>query len=98
MYYQCVRIYRLRRGALGRVRRFVDLRLVPALAQQSGFVGYRFISTADDRAVSESVWETEEEAVAADVIEADWVRATISGDLDGLPDLLVGPIEIEITR
>ncbi len=56
------------------------------------------MTTADDRAVSESVWETEEEAIAADVVEADWVRATISGDLDGLPDLLVGPIEIQVTR
>ncbi len=98
MYYQCVRVYRLRRGAIGRVKRAIDLHLVPALTQQPGFIAYRFMTTADDRAMSESTWETQEEAVAADVVESDWVRAHISADLDGIPDLLIGPVEIQVIR
>lgn len=98
MHYQCVRVYRFRSGTIDRVSRAVELELVPRLLQQPGFVAYRFVTTADDRAVSESVWETQEEAVSADVVEADWVRAIISADLDGLPDLLIGPIEVQVIR
>jgi len=95
MRFQCVRIYRFRRGSLFRVVTSVRLNLIPQLRKEPGFVRFRFITTADDRAVSESVWETEAQAASADVVEADWVRASISDELDGLPDLLIGPIEVD---
>jgi hypothetical protein len=98
MYYQCARIYRFRTGTMDHVRSAVEATLLPSLAQQPGFVRYRFMTTADDRALSESVWETIAEAASADVVEGDWVRGSISSDLDGLPDLLIGPIEIEVGR
>lgn len=69
--------------------------LVPSLMAEPGFVRYRFIVTADDRAVSESVWETDAAAASADVVEAAWVRADISSDLAGLPDLLIGSVELD---
>lgn len=98
MPYQCVRIYRFRRGVLGRVVPVVRFELVRALLSQPGFLRYRFVVTADDRAVSESVWETDAQAASADVVEAAWVRTSISGDLDGLPDLLIGPVEVDVER
>lgn len=96
MSYQCVRIYRFRPGRLGRVVESVRLGLIPELAQQPGFMRFRFVTTADDRAVSESVWETDAQAASADVVEAAWVRSTISGDLAGLPDLLIGEVEVDV--
>lgn len=96
MPYQCVRIYRFRRGALGSVLASVRFILLRSLIAQAGFLRYRFVTTADDRAVSESVWETEEQAAFADVVESDWVRASVSDDLAGLPDLLIGPVEVDV--
>ncbi|MGH2457445.1 MAG: hypothetical protein ACRDIY_01095 [Chloroflexota bacterium] len=96
MPYQCVRIYRFRRGALGGVLASVRSGLLGSLMAQSGFLRYRFVTTADDRAVSESVWESEGQAAFADVVESDWVRASISNDLAGLPELLIGPVEVDV--
>jgi len=94
MTYQCVRTYRFNRGALGTVKNSALWDLLPELERQPGFLGYRLITTADDRAVSESIWETYEQAESADVVEADWVRKSISDLLAGLPDLFVGPIAV----
>ena len=94
MTYQCVRTYRFNRGALGQVKDSAMWELLPDLERQPGFLGYRLITTADDRAVSESLWETYEQAQSADVVEAAWVRRSISDLLDGLPDLFVGPIAV----
>ena len=94
MTYQCIRTYRFNRGALGSVKDSAMRDLLPDLERQPGFLGFRLITTADDRAVSESIWETYEQAQFADVVEAAWVRQTISDRLDGLPDLFVGPIEV----
>ncbi|SRR5579885_1784301 len=96
MPYQCVRVYRFRSGKLGRVVTSIKQTLAGSFTTQPGFIGYRFVTTADDRAVSESVWDTDEQAAFADVIESDWVRANISQYLDGLPDLLIGPVEVDV--
>ena len=96
MHYQCIRIYRFRRGRLGSVVSSVRRALLSALMAQTGFLRYRWVTTADDRAVSESVWETEEQAAFADVVESDWVRAHVSRELEGLPDLLLGPVEVDV--
>lgn len=95
MTYQCVRIYRFRPGSLDRVSRSVRFELVPAFARQPGFRRYRFVASADDRAVSESLWETSPQAVSADVIEGDWVRALVSTDLADLPDVVIGEVEVD---
>lgn len=95
MLFHCVRIYRLRPGTTGRVVNLARRFLLPALEGQAGFRHYHLLTTADDRLVSDSVWETEAQAAFADLLESDWVRAHISDDLDGLPDLLIGVDKID---
>jgi hypothetical protein len=95
MSYQLVRTYRLDPGALGAVVRSVERVLVPDLRRQPGFLSYHLVTTADDRAVSESTWETDEQAAYADSVEAEWVRAKITSYLAALPDQFVGPVAVE---
>jgi hypothetical protein len=70
--------------------------LVPVLRRQNGFLGYRLTEMADDRAVSVSSWEMEPQAVAADMLESDWVRAHLVDRLDGLPDVFVGKVVVAV--
>lgn len=95
MHYQCVRIYRFQHGSLGEVIASARQQLIPKLETQPGFVRYQLVTTADDRAVSTSVWETDAAAATADLVEADWVRASISHHLAGLPELLIGPVVVD---
>ena len=92
---QLVRTYSLNPGALGALVRSVERDLLPDLRRQPGFLSYRLVTTADDRAVSESTWETDGQAAFADSVEADWVRAKITGHLAALPDQYVGPVAVE---
>jgi hypothetical protein len=98
MSYQCVRTYRLKPGSPGAVQWSAELHLVQTLRGQLGFLGYRFVRTADDRAVSESAWETDAQAAFADYLEAEWVRQHISAHLAGLPDSYLGPVTIDFWR
>ncbi|MBX6772194.1 MAG: antibiotic biosynthesis monooxygenase [Chloroflexi bacterium] len=98
MPYTCIRLYRLRAGTAQRVQRMVARSLLPLLEAQPGFLEYRFMVAADDRAVSESLWEHVEEAASADAVEADWVRSALSPELDGLPDSLIGAVEVAEAR
>jgi hypothetical protein len=70
--------------------------LVPVFRRQNGFLGYRLTTTADDRAISVSSWETEELAAVADMLESEWVRIHIADRLDGLPDVFVGKVVVEV--
>jgi hypothetical protein len=96
MPFQLVRTYRFRPGATSVVARSVERELAPRLRQQPGFLTYRLLTTADDRAVSVSTWVRPEEAILGDVVEAEWVRDAITDELAALPDVFVGQIVVEI--
>ncbi len=92
---ECVRLYRLRPGALRTVTQAAEATLVPTLRQQPGFLAYRLTATADDRAVSVSVWESESQAAFANLLEAEWIRDAIASVLVGLPDELIGRVVVD---
>src|SRR5262245_5441725 len=93
--HECVRTYRLVHGSIPTVVATAEWDLMPVFRRQNGFLGYRLTTTADDRAMSVSTWETEELAAVADMLESDWVRAHIADRLDGLPDVFVGRVVVE---
>lgn len=65
--------------------------MVPLFQEQPGFVSYSVMATQNE-VFSFSIWETEEQADAANTISRDWVAANLAPDQIELKESRVGEL------
>ena len=65
--------------------------MLPLFQRQPGFVSYSVMATANE-VLSFSIWETEEQAEAANKVSRDWVADNIDPSRIELVDSRVGEI------
>ena len=65
--------------------------MLPLFQEQPGFVSYSVMSTANE-VLSFSIWETEEQAEAANKVSRDWVADNLDPSQIELLDTRVGEI------
>ena len=72
-----VGIYTLTSGTVEEVTRKAEQGMLPAFAEQPGFIRYGLVDCGN-QAVSISIWETEAEAEAANAVAAAWIRDNLA--------------------
>ena len=73
-----IAIYTLKQGTAEETAALAKGGMLPIFRAQPGFVRYGLILLDDGSVASVSVWETHDEAEAANVAAADWVAANLA--------------------
>jgi heme-degrading monooxygenase HmoA len=77
-------------GDAGEIARIAEERFAPSFQSMPGFKGYTIFATADDL-FSISVWETEEQAHAADAASRQWNAENVADRIQS-KDTQIGEI------
>ena len=83
-----VAIYQFKPGTVGEALAKAQAGLLPIYRAQPGFVGYGVVTTANDGAVSISIWETAEQAQAAVQTAGSWVAANVAGLVESVQNIV----------
>ena len=73
-----IAIYSLTQGTAEETAELAKAGMLPIFKAQPGFVRYGLVLLDDGTVASVSVWETHDEAEAANVAAADWVAANLA--------------------
>lgn len=73
-----VGVYSLTKGTFEEAAKLAQEGMLPVFQEQPGFIRYGLAGGADGSVLSISLWETHDEAEAASVLAADWVREHIA--------------------
>lgn len=73
-----IAVYTLKRGTVEETAELAKNGMLPIFRTQPGFVRYGLALLDDGSVASVSVWETHDEAEAANVAAADWVAANLA--------------------
>jgi hypothetical protein len=76
-----VALYTITPGSADEVIRRGESGMVPIFRAQPGFVAYGLVKTGEETLVSISVWESEQQAIAANQIAGTWVRENVGNML-----------------
>jgi heme-degrading monooxygenase HmoA len=85
-----IRKYEVKHGSGGEVARRVQRGLMPLLRGMPGFRGYYLVDGGPDVLISIRIFDSADEALAANEKAADWVRHNVLEFTKGLPEVMVG--------
>ena len=83
--------YSLQNGTFQEIADKAKMGMLPKFQEQTGFVRYGLADVGEGNALSISIWNTREDAVAAEAVAALWVRDNL-GDKITLTSSHVGTL------
>jgi hypothetical protein len=81
--------YSLKNGTFQEIADKAKMGMLPKFQEQTGFIRYGLADVGEGNALSISIWNTREDAVAAEAVAATWIRENI-GDKITLTSSHVG--------
>jgi hypothetical protein len=93
-----VSIRRYQSDHVERVLEEVNRGFVPIISKAPGFVAYYVMHGGYGILVSVSVFETQEEAEASDLMAADWIARTIAPLFAGPPEITEGEVLVHASK
>jgi ABC-type sulfate transport system substrate-binding protein len=91
MEYVRIADYMINKGTFQEIADAVKSDLLPKFQEQTGFIRYGLADVGEGNALSISIWNTREDAVAAEAVAATWIRENI-GDKITLTSSHVGTL------
>jgi antibiotic biosynthesis monooxygenase len=73
-----VATYDIKQGSFEELAGIVREEMMRVFRNQPGFIKYGLADLGDDKCLSLSLWETRQDADAANAVSADWVRDLMS--------------------
>ncbi len=83
-------IYKITQGSYEEFVEQAQQRMAPFKRESPGFVSYSLTDLGNGRFLSVSIWETREQAAAAQAENAEWMRGTGLADSVALEEDLIG--------
>ena len=91
MEYVRIAKYSIDKGTFQEIADKAKMSLLPKFQEQTGFIRYGLADVGEGNALSISIWNTREDAVAAEAVAATWIRENI-GDKITLTSSHVGTL------
>ena len=89
-----VRKYRVRRGATAEWAQRVRDGFVPLMREMAGFREYYLLDGGPDVLITISIFDSSDAAFASNEKAADWVRNHVMEFARGMPEVMVGDVQI----
>ena len=89
-----VRKYRVRRGSTAEWAQRVGDSFVPLMRELAGFRGYYLLDGGPNEVIAISMFDSADEALVSNEKAADWVRNHVMEFARGMPEVMVGDVQI----
>jgi hypothetical protein len=91
MEYVRIAEYSIQNGTFQEIAEKAKMGMLPKFQEQTGFVRYGLADVGEQNCLSISIWNTREDAVAAEAVAATWIRENL-GDKITLKSSHVGTL------